>query len=155
MFFDNKLFPKTPIFSHVRWSLTSVNKARSFQYGSKFFGNVKRYTDELKVVEKMDSNEDRRKFRFGFKSVVDFVFWFLLECFSKTGDQTKINLPGYKSGLVSDGSFNDLRAKSNQKKTIQHCWKPYNVAEILRWINSSRNFSPNKKKGGDGDGVVF
>ena len=55
VFFDRKLFPKIPRFSHVRRSLASVNTARSFQYGAKFFGNTKWYTDELKVVEKMDS----------------------------------------------------------------------------------------------------
>ena len=118
-FFDRKLFPKSPRFSHVRRSLASVNAARSFQYGAKFFRNTKWYTDELKVVEKMDSNEDRRKFRFGLKSVVDFLiqiaFETLLECLTKTDDKTKNNIPGYKSGLVSDGSFNDLMKKSNQK----------------------------------------
>ena len=118
MFFDKKLFPQSPRFPHVRRSLASVNAACLFQYGCKFFENVKRYKDELKVVGKMDSNEDRRKFRFGFKSVVDFFliqidFKTLLECLSKTGDQTKNNLPGYKRGLVLDGSFNDLRTKSN------------------------------------------
>ena len=137
-FFDRKLFPKSPRFSHVRRSLASVNAARSFQYGAKFFGNAKRYTDELKVVEKMESNEDRRKFRFGLKSVVDFLiqidFETLLECLTKTDDKTKNNIPGYNSGLVSDGSFNDLMKKSNQKNHTH-------VAEILRRIKSNLNFT--------------
>ena len=81
----------------------------------------------------METIEDRRKFRFGLKSVVDFLiqidFETLLECLTKTDDKTKNNIPGYKSGLVSDGSFNDLMKKSNQKNHTH-------VAEILRRIKN-------------------
>ena len=39
----------------------------------KMFGNSKWYTDEVNGVDKVRTNEDRRKFRFGLKSAFDFL----------------------------------------------------------------------------------
>ena len=70
---NRKLFEKNDRFGHIHKSLSSLNSAKSLQYGSIFFGIQKWYTDDFNVSQKMQTNVDRRKFRFGLKSNVDFL----------------------------------------------------------------------------------
>ena len=66
------LFNKLKKSPHLRKSLSAVNKARAFKYGSRAFGSKKWYKENFITKEGIRKNEDRRKFRFGLKSNVDF-----------------------------------------------------------------------------------
>ena len=67
------LFNKLKQSPHLRKSLSAVNKARAFKYGSRAFGHKQWYKEDFNLKEGLRSNEDRRKFRFGLKSNVDFL----------------------------------------------------------------------------------
>ena len=57
----------------LRKSLTAINKARAFKYGTRAFGLKKWYKEPFDTVEGLRTNEERRKFRFGLKSNIDFL----------------------------------------------------------------------------------
>ena len=67
------LFDKLRKNPHLRKSLRAVNNARTFKYGSRAFGKKKWYKENFDIQEGLQSNEDRRKFRFGLKSNIDFL----------------------------------------------------------------------------------
>ena len=67
------LFNKLQKNPHLRKSLSAVNKARAFNYGSRAFGNKKWYKENFDTQEGLKSNKERRQFRFGLKSNVDFL----------------------------------------------------------------------------------
>ena len=67
MFISLKNFP------HLRRSLPSLNSARSHLYSSSFFGDTKWYSEGFDFGAKALTTTERRKFRFGMKSNVDFL----------------------------------------------------------------------------------
>ena len=67
------LFDKLKKSPHLRKTLSALNRARAFKYGSRAFGHKKWYKENFDIKEGLRSNEDRRKFRFGLKSNVDFL----------------------------------------------------------------------------------
>ena len=73
------LFKTLKKFPHFRKSLPSINSAHAFKYGSRSYGKKRWYTETFDVVTGLKSNADRRKFRFGLKSNVDFLIQLDLE----------------------------------------------------------------------------
>ena len=57
----------------IQRSLSSINTAKSFAYSSNFFGLKKFYGEEFNFKTAPLHPPDRRKIRFGLKSIVDFV----------------------------------------------------------------------------------
>ena len=68
-----RLFSGTKNFSHIFRSLQSVQNAKSFIYSSSFFGEKKFYADDFDFNKAPVHPENRRKIRFGLKSILDFV----------------------------------------------------------------------------------
>ena len=71
--FERCLFNDTKSAYHIRRSLSSMNSAKSFIYSSTFFGERKFYADEFDFKSGPLNPTDRRKIRFGLKSIADFV----------------------------------------------------------------------------------
>ena len=67
------LFPPPSKFSHILRSLVSIHNAKSFVYSSNFFGLKKYYTEEFDFSKSPLHPRERRKIRFGLKSIVDFI----------------------------------------------------------------------------------
>ena len=70
---SRSLFPETKAIPQIQRSLYSINTAKSFAYSSNFFGLKKYYGDEFNFKIAPLHPADRRKIRFGLKSIVDFV----------------------------------------------------------------------------------
>ena len=68
-----RLFQSPKSFSRVRRSLSSVLSAKSFVYGTTFFGPKNYYSDEFDFTKEPLHPAHRRKIRFGLKSIVDFI----------------------------------------------------------------------------------
>ena len=68
-----KLFSGTKNFSHIFRSLQSVQNAKSFIYSTSFFGEKKFYADDFDFNKTPLHPENRRKIRFGLKSILDFI----------------------------------------------------------------------------------
>ena len=71
--FERCLFTNSKSASHIRRSLSSINSAKAFVYSSTFFGDRKFYADEFDFKSGPIHPTDRRKIRFGLKSIADFV----------------------------------------------------------------------------------
>ena len=102
LFSNLKLYPK------LRQSLNSVNSARAYKYGSRAFGQKSWYTENFDIATGLKSNADRRKFRFGLKSNVDFLIQLdiegLKQCLSDKTFSPNHVPPGAN---LSTGSFLD------------------------------------------------
>ena len=70
---ERSLFPSIKNISHVRRSLASINTAKSYAYSSTFFGQKRFYADDYNFKNGPLHPNDRRKIRFGLKSIADFV----------------------------------------------------------------------------------
>ena len=68
-----KLFSFPKLFSKVQRSISSVLSAKSYVYGSNFFGKKCFYGDEFDFKKGPLHPSDRRKIRFGLKSIADFI----------------------------------------------------------------------------------
>ena len=99
--------------------MRSVNTARLVKFGSKFFGERSWYSGNVDVSSKIQSLEDRRRFRFGLKCNVDFLIQLdlenvidLLNQKQAKSDPVDEAIPHSdecsNTQLLSDGSFFDL-----------------------------------------------
>ena len=70
---NRTLFPASKKFPQIHRSLSSIHNAKSFVYSSNFFGLKKFYNDEFDFSKAPLHPDERRKIRFGLKSIVDFV----------------------------------------------------------------------------------
>ena len=68
-----KLFSSPKTFSRVQRSINSVLSAKSYVYGSNFFGKKSFYRDEFDFKKGPLHPSDRRKIRFGLKSIAAFI----------------------------------------------------------------------------------
>ena len=136
---NRKLFGKNDRFGHIQKTLSSLNSAKTLEYGSKFFGTPKWYSDDFNVSQKMQTNDDRRKFRFGLKSNVDFLIQLDIENLiyyltTKGEGRVEDSIPKQKANIVSDGSFANLMKISNGERSS-------NVVKILERLRSNLNFT--------------
>ena len=107
----------------LRRSLASINTARSYKYGPRAFGKNTWYSENFDVVKGLRSNTERRKFRFGLKSNVDFLIELdlanLKNCLLDKSLPQPTNYAATSS--LSDGSFLSLMQTANQAKTQELC----------------------------------
>ena len=124
---------------YIQKSLSSLNSAKTLQYGFKFFGMQKWYSDDFNVSQKMRINDDRRKYRFGLKSNVNFLIQLdienLIYCLTTNGEgKMEDCIPSQEINTVSDGSFADLMRISNGERLGS-------VVKILKRLRSNTNFT--------------
>ena len=94
------LFSSHKKFAHIQRSIQSIHSAKSVIYGSTFFGARKFYNDEFDFKKEPLHPHDRRKIRFGLKSVVDFI--------------AQLDLQNLRAYLTeSEGSGERLAQRSN------------------------------------------
>ena len=70
---DHLFFSTLKLYPKLRQSLPSINSARAYKYGSRAFGQKSWYSESFDIAKGLKTNADRRKFRFGLKSNVDFL----------------------------------------------------------------------------------
>ena len=117
------MFSKLSKYPTLRKSLKAINTARSYKYGSKTLGKNTWYSENFDVVKGLHSNRERRKFRFGLKSNVDFLLELdlanLKNCLLDKSVTQATTYAGTSS--LSDGSLLSLMQKVNQAKTLELC----------------------------------
>ena len=133
------LFNKLKQNPHLRKSLSTVNKARAFKYGSRAFGHKKWYKEDFNIKEGLRSNKDRRKFRFGLKSNVDFLIQLdilnlkakLLE--NSFNPQVHNRTPPLS---LSDGSFLGAMNNLDAKRCSEVCVLLQRISDNLEFSRS-------------------
>ena len=118
------LFKTLIKFPTLRKSLPSINSARAFKYGSRSFGKKRWYRETFDVVSGLKSNADRRKFRFGLKSNVDFLIQLDLEslktCLLDKSFEPRTSATSGTNPL-SDGSFLDTMRQMDYTRFKKFC----------------------------------
>ena len=131
------MLAKLTTYPNLRRSLHSLNIARAYKYGSRSFGEKGWYTENFNIGKKLRTNDDRRKFRFGLKSNVDFLLQLDLEnlksCLIEKVDVTSFP-PNDRTSSLSDGSFLNLMQKLNQTKARDFC-------KIINRLESNLKFT--------------
>ena len=106
------LYSKLQKFPHLRRALSSVNAARAFKYGSRSFGQKRWYTEDFDISRGLKTNKNRRQFRFGLKSNVEFLIQLDLEnlrsCMLDSTYEIHQNKPSSVTPPLSDCSFLNL-----------------------------------------------
>ena len=119
------LYSKLQKYPHLRRALSSINAARAFKYGSRAYGQKKWYTEEFNISRGLKTTKNRRQFRFGLKSNVEFLIQLDLEnlrsCILNPSFDPNQNTPSSSLPLLSDGSFMDLMKKMNAKRCREFC----------------------------------
>ena len=130
------LFNKLQKKPHLRKSLSAVNKARAFNYGSRAFGNEKWYKENFDTQEGLKSNKERRQFRFGLKSNVDFLIqldlW-NLKALLQNNTFTPQGLTHAPPQSLSDGSFLSMMHTMDAQRCTALC-------TLLTRINDNLDF---------------
>ena len=108
-----------------RQSLPSLNTARAFKYGSRSFGKKSWYKENFDINARLRNNNDRRKFRFGLKSNVDFLIQLDMESLKSCLLENSFN-PPIKSAhgntqSLSNGSFLDTMRKMDYTRFQNFC----------------------------------
>ena len=137
---EKNLFSSLKKFPHIRRSLASIHAAKSQLYSAAIFGRSKWYAEEFDFAVAPFTVAQRRKFRFGLNSCVDFLIQAdiqnLKSCLLQN-DQSIGNsgerLP--KAGSLSKGeSFIEVLNQINVKRTQVLC-------TILNRLASNAHFS--------------
>ena len=117
------LFSSPKKFSHIQRSVHSLHSAKSVIYGSTFFGPRKFYGEEFDFSKEPIHPTDRRRIRFGLRSVVDFVIQLDLQnlnvCMSEPDMIGETFLDRGQSSLnprFAADSFWDLLMRANPSK---------------------------------------
>ena len=131
------LFEKLRKHPHLRKSLCAVNNARAFRYGSRAFGKKKWYKENFDVREGLRSNEDRRKFRFGLKSNIDFLIQLdVLNLKATLQDTSFTPHTSTQFQSLSDGSFLSVMRNLDAKRCKSFCTILDRVADNLDFTQS-------------------
>ena len=103
---DHLFFSTLKLYPKLRQSLPSINSARAFKYGSRAFGQKSWYRENFDIAKGLKTNADRRKFRFGLKSNVDFLIQLDIESLKICLNENTFT-PGNHPlpDTLSDGSF--------------------------------------------------
>lgn len=140
------MLEKLTKYPHLRKSLNSLNIARAYKYGAKSFGKMSWYTENFHIGRGLKSNVERRKFRFGLKSNIDFLLQLdlanLKTCLLDKSQDNHFPQPTSTSSL-SDGSFLNLMQKMNLTKSQEFC-KIFNRLESnLKFTQSLSDYFAN------------
>ena len=131
------LYKKLQKSPHLRKSLAAINNARAFKYGTRAFGNKKWYKENFDTTEGLKTNEDRRKFRFGLKTNIDFLIQLDLLNLRTQLRKTSFNPQGPTQTLpqsLSDGSFLHTMHHIDAQRCAKFC-------EILDRMSDNLEFS--------------
>ena len=122
---ERLLFNELKSFPNLRKSLASVNLAKSYEYGSKTFGKKSWYREDFDVGRTLRENQDRRAFRFGLKSNVDFLIQLDLENLRACLLEKKTlstHIPSSElHPKIPDGSFFSLMKTMDNTKFGRFC----------------------------------
>ena len=132
-------YPKT--FGKVRRSLSSVVAAKSYVYGSTFFGNKKFYNDEFDFKKQPLHPATRRQIRFGLKSVVDFIIQMDIENLKTLLHQRDANVKNFVEHTVN---MQDPRFASDSLFGMLNRTNPTSckyIFEIIERVVSNLHFS--------------
>ena len=131
------MLAKLTRYPNLRRSLRSLNTARAYKYGSKSFGEKGWYTESFDIGRGLHSNSERRKFRFGLKSNVDFLIQLdlanLKSCLLEKSQDTTFPQSTTPSSL-SDGSFLSLMEQLNTTRSKEIC-------KIINRLESNLTFT--------------
>ena len=138
---SRSLFSSPSKFSNIQRSLSSIHNAKSFVYSANFFGTKKFYSDEFDFKKTPLHPSDRRKIRFGLKSLVDFVIqldlYNLKELLLESDERVEkftTRLVNEQNTRFSDDSFFGLLDLANPCKRKR-------MSMILERIISNLHFS--------------
>ena len=119
---DHLFFSSLKLYPKLRRSLPSINSARAYKYGSRAFGQKSWYNENFNITKGLKTNADRRKFRFGIKSNVDFLIQLDIEslktCLTDKSFSTKNNA---SLDTLSDGSFLDTMRLLDANRFNKFC----------------------------------
>ena len=132
---------------HLRKSLSSLNTAKSFVYGSRAFGQQSWYKETFNVCRSLHSNAERRKFRFGLKSNIDFLIQLDIQNLKtiladKKFEPQNLSPHNYHPQL-SDGSFLNTLSKVNHKRYLETCEIIERIAANLEFTQSLGEYFAN------------
>lgn len=116
-----------------------MNSARAFRYGSRAFGNKKWYKKNVDTQEGLKSNEDRRKFRFGLKTNIDFLIQLDVLNLKTELRKNLFNPQGHTQApprSLSDGSFLSMMHNLDAQRCSSFC-------KILERISDNLEYSQN------------
>ena len=133
------LFNRLQKHPHLRKSLSAANSARAFRYGSRAFGNKKWYKKNVDTQEGLKSNEDRRKFRFGLKTNIDFLIQLDVLNLKTELRKNLFNPQGHTQApprSLSDGSFLSMMHNLDAQRCSSFC-------KILERISDNLEYSQN------------
>ena len=138
--YSQKMFKSWEKYQFVKRSLSSINAARSQLYSSCFFGNEKWYTESCDFEKIIIHPIERRKFRFGLKSCVEFLIHLdiqnLRDCLSNDNYQAEnfLNRLNDTNPLLTGNSLLGMMKAAAPSKTTK-------IIEILDRIESNLHFS--------------
>ena len=123
---NEKIFKKLLNNPTARTNLASIHAARSHKYGHVQFGPKKWYKEATNVSKKLSRQEDRRKFRQGLKSNIDFL--------------NQLNLHDLMKGLLDGEQQIDDLPKAVQKKLTNsfECLNKVPIMDILKLIDDDK-----------------
>lgn len=123
---DEAVFKKLKNNTAARTNLSSIHAARTHKYGHVQFGPKSWYKESANISEKLTVQGDRKKFRWGLKSNVDFL--------------NQLNMHDLMKYLL-DGKqqINSLPKSINVKlKDIFECLKGIPIIDILKLIDNEK-----------------
>ena len=123
---NEALFKKLKSSISARSSLSAVHAARAHKYGHVQFGPKTWYKDSENISEKLTSQDDRKKFRQGLKSDVDFL--------------NQLNLHDLVKYFIGGKQNISTLNKSTRKKLgdIFECLKDVPLIDILKLIDPAK-----------------
>ena len=123
---NEALFKKLKSSISARSSLSAIHAARAYKYGHVQFGPKTWYKDSENISEKLTSQEDRKKFRQGLKSDVDFL--------------NQLNLHDLVKYFIGGKQNISTLNKSTRKKLgdIFECLKDVPLIDILKLIDPGK-----------------
>ena len=132
---------------HLRKSLASLNTAKSFVYSSRAFGQQNWYKESFNVLRGLRSNADRRKFRFGLKSNIEFLVQLdiqnLKTLLVEKDSEQKDTIFQSPPTQLSDGSFVSTLHKSNAKRCEKVCILIERISANMQFSQSLSEFFAN------------
>ena len=117
------LFSDPSKFSHIQRSLSSLHLAKSHVYSNNFFGQKRFFGEEFDFSKAPLHPRDRRKVRFGLKSIVDFIVQLDLHNLKELLTEPEVRVEQFTDRLTfgentqfSDDSFFGFLRRVNPEK---------------------------------------
>lgn len=139
------VFHRLKVDRHARSQLENIHSARAFRYGHTHLGQKSWYKESTKIAENLKTQGDRRKFRIGLKSDVDFLNQLNimdLESILQEGESEELNLLDLTKPVMPELLFKSLK-KAPPMKILGLFNKKMaaDVQNLLKKIGSLAHFS--------------